>query len=135
LPDVEWARSYPTQGPSGDRIEDVNGRACSIEFMFGSELMRSPKTWALAPVRWKSYIPAVNDYQGELTEKRAIQQAILPALGDTAPAREVVEHAKRLVDHLLSTFPRTLGPASSSISPLIPAHVRAKAHAESDDLW
>ncbi|GIG02473.1 HEPN/Toprim-associated domain-containing protein [Catellatospora citrea] len=134
LPEVEFARSYPTLGPSGSRDEDVNGRACSIEFMFGSEIMRMA-TGYLPPVRWKSFMPAVGDYQGELVEKRAVQQAIVDGLKDKTLRPEVIDCATALVDKIMRALPVTLGPASTSMSPLIPARVRANSHTESDDLW
>jgi hypothetical protein len=48
LPSVDFARTYPTIGPS--LVEDVNGRACSIEFMFGEQVMRDAQLPARGPV-------------------------------------------------------------------------------------
>lgn len=134
LPDVDFARFYPTLGPSGSRTEDVNGRACSIEFMFGEEVMRLT-TGDLPAVRWKSFMPSVGEYQGELVEKRTVQQAILLALKANAVSQDVLDSASVVVARIMETLPKHLGPASTSLSPLIPARVRAFAHTESDDHW
>ncbi|GAA3068593.1 hypothetical protein GCM10010464_35990 [Pseudonocardia yunnanensis] len=75
LPDVDYGHSYPTLGPSGASQEDVTGRACSVEFYFGKECLRE-KDGNLAPVRWKSYIEAMSDYQGELVNKASVQERI-----------------------------------------------------------
>lgn len=35
LPDINFARNYPTIGPQGEHQMDINGRACSIEMYMG----------------------------------------------------------------------------------------------------
>jgi hypothetical protein len=77
---VDFARVYPTIGPSGSLVEDVNGRACSIEFMFGEQVMRDAFGGNLPPVRWGNHIPGVNEYQGAVEGKKAVQQSIRSAL-------------------------------------------------------
>ena len=65
LPELEELRYFRTMGPSGGAFEDVNGRACAIEcfldLSFGSG--------ELPAVRWTSYSPVMNAYQGELVGK------------------------------------------------------------------
>lgn len=61
LPDQKFAKQYPTIGPSGTTFEDVNGRACSIEFMFGEDVLRAASGGALPAVRWSSYLGEVKD--------------------------------------------------------------------------
>ncbi|MGW6842246.1 HEPN/Toprim-associated domain-containing protein [Streptomyces sp. NPDC054958] len=75
LPDLDYANSYPTLGPSGASEENIAGRACSVEFYFGMECLRGPDG-NLVPVRWKSHIEGMADYQGELVNKAYVQSRI-----------------------------------------------------------
>lgn len=75
LPDIELARTYPTIGPSGATILDVNGSAGSIELYLGdSALMANEK---FRPVRWTGYVQAAKKYQGEVEAKGEILAAYL----------------------------------------------------------
>jgi hypothetical protein len=76
LPDQPFAARYPTLGPSGPTLEDVNGRAGAIEFMFGPEILATANGGSLPPVRFKAYIESVGEYQGELMSKTEVQKAI-----------------------------------------------------------
>lgn len=62
LPEFERIR---TLGPSGEQIEDVNGRAVAIEAFLdlGFQRAEEPK------VRWTSYDKTLGEYQGELIDK------------------------------------------------------------------
>lgn len=51
LPDLDYARAYPTHGPSGPSQDDVNGRACSVEFYFGLECLIGPDGNPV-PIQW-----------------------------------------------------------------------------------
>jgi hypothetical protein len=82
LPDLDYARSYPTNGPTGQSKDDINGRACSIEFYFGTDCLRGPDN-ELIPVRWKALNEAVQKWQGELSNKQYVQ-ARIEALLDMA---------------------------------------------------
>lgn len=117
LPDVPYAISYPALGPSGYVLENVNGRAVSMEFMFGVDVLRDT-SGELAPVRWHGFNERVADYQGRLepTAKTVAGQAIDSALSASArgalPA-QVEEGCTRLAMTLLiaATAPRRI-PAS-----------------------
>jgi 5S rRNA maturation endonuclease (ribonuclease M5) len=64
LPDIKDARRCTTLGPTGKKVEDVNGRAVSIEFFLDLSLkMNKPS------VRWTSFNDSIGRYQGELTDK------------------------------------------------------------------
>lgn len=64
LPELEQLRRFKTLGPAGDGIEDVNGRASAIEcFLDLSGRSMQPA------VRWTSYVPQLQQYQGELVAK------------------------------------------------------------------
>lgn len=79
-PDLELARRYPTIGPpTCDAPEgrqehaDINGAACSIELYLGRDLLVR-EDGSLPPVQWRSFVPGMNRYQGEITNKAALQQ-------------------------------------------------------------
>lgn len=67
LPDLDMCRNYPTIGPTGNSIDDINGRACSIEMFLGRDILKENGEYV--PVRWKSYIDKVGAYQGEIVSK------------------------------------------------------------------
>ncbi|WP_308493691.1 hypothetical protein [Microbacterium terrisoli] len=73
LPPLDLARAYPTLGPTGPQVLDVNGRAVSIEFFFGRDVLTDP-SGALEPVQWTRFIDSQGEYQGEFLRKREIQQ-------------------------------------------------------------
>lgn len=65
LPDLDEFRRFATLGPSGEGVEDVNGRAvaieCFLDLAFGPREHRS--------IRWTSFNPRCKAYQGELVAK------------------------------------------------------------------
>ncbi|GHH70320.1 HEPN/Toprim-associated domain-containing protein [Promicromonospora soli] len=81
LPTAPYANRYPTLGPSGRGAEDVNGRAVSMEFMFGEDVLRNA-AGELAPVRWHAFNEKMGDYQGRLdtTDKVRVGERIDAAL-------------------------------------------------------
>ena len=78
LPDIEIARAYPTVGPQGEHLVDVNGKAAGIELYLGREALTSDG--ALRPVRWTGYDRAANAYQGEIDGKAQVQDAFARAI-------------------------------------------------------
>jgi hypothetical protein len=88
LPDVELARAYPTVGPQGVHLVDVNGQAAGIELYLGRAalLLRGE----LRPVRWTGYNQAARAYQGEVESKWDVERAFLEQLetfGNASDAR------------------------------------------------
>jgi hypothetical protein len=73
LPDIAVAERYPTVGPAGSSVMNVNGLACSIEMYLGAELL-DPATGRHA-VKWGGFNKAVDRYQGEVIGKREILAA------------------------------------------------------------
>jgi hypothetical protein len=80
-PDLELAKSYPTLGPpTADLPEgsisfaNINGLAASIELYLGADVLTSSKN-ELHPVQWKSFLPGIGRYQGEVTNKELIHKA------------------------------------------------------------
>ncbi len=105
LPDLDYAQAYPTLGPSGASVDDVTGRACSVEFYFGQDCLLGPDGEPV-PVRWKSHISAMNDYQGELANKPYVQERIKEMLqqaeGGAKPLGSEWDPMRRLAETLIS---------------------------------
>lgn len=75
LPDLDRCREFSTMGPQGITIDDVNGRAVSIE-MFLDLTRPSGSTPA---VRWTAFNDRTQRYQGELLDKTAYTKEFLAA--------------------------------------------------------
>jgi hypothetical protein len=61
LPDVEAFRSFQTVGPSGQHRLNINGQAAALECYLQLD--------ETACVRWSSFNPSLNAYQGALINK------------------------------------------------------------------
>jgi hypothetical protein len=72
-PDVAIAKNYPTLGPTGFSLMDVNGLACSIELYIGEDVLRDPNG-ELTPIQWKGYSAKMQAYQGEVLSKSILQE-------------------------------------------------------------
>lgn len=70
LPDLEMCYNYPTIGPAGESVDNINGRACSIEMFLGKDILKQNGEYE--PIRWKSYIDKVAAYQGEIISKSEV---------------------------------------------------------------
>lgn len=79
LPHLKFARRYPTLGPSGALRTDINGCACSIELYLGTAAL-SEEDGSLVPVQWRGYEAKLRRYQGELLDKKRVEQRYLDAL-------------------------------------------------------
>ena len=66
LPDLPTLRKYPTTGPSGSKLMNVNGLAASIELYLGDDVLR--ENGKLLPVKWSNHVPAVGKYQGSIAD-------------------------------------------------------------------
>ena len=65
LPDHPDLRAFRALGPSGESIDDINGKAASIE----AYLDFTWNTTRPAKVRWTNYVEQLNVYQGALESK------------------------------------------------------------------
>ena len=107
LPDVPFGRVYPTLGPEGAGHADVNGRAVSIEFMFGEDVLCDSEVGRPFPVRWQSWIESEGKYQGRLdrTHKAAVAQRLDHALDcsrrDSLTA-QIADGCRQLAELLLA---------------------------------
>lgn len=79
LPRLKLAQRYPTLGPNGALRTNINGCACSIELYLGNAAL-TQKDGSLVPVQWRGFEPKLRRYQGELIDKRNVQQRFLDAL-------------------------------------------------------
>lgn len=77
-PSSDLASSYPTLGPpmvgspqGSLSLADVNGSAGSIELYLGKDVL-TREDGTLRPVQWRSFIPGMSRYQGEVIEKDSI---------------------------------------------------------------
>jgi HEPN/Toprim N-terminal domain 1 len=73
-PPLDALRSYPTLGPTGLAVLDVNGLAASIELYVGRDCLVDA-AGQLRPVHWRGYNEALGEYHGEVTAKDQIQSA------------------------------------------------------------
>lgn len=122
LPDVEYARSYPTLGPQGNFPADINGRAVTAELMFGTSLLASSNNTGLTPVRWGGYNGSVQSYQGSIEEKSKLGAKIDRALSvgeldELEPG--VADGCQRLVAMLVDGTAKASPTMASQRSPLL----------------
>ena len=75
LPDIELARAYPTVGPQGFHLVDVNGQAAGIELYLGRAALSVKGE--LRSVRWTGYNQSARAYQGEVESKTDVESAFL----------------------------------------------------------
>lgn len=71
-PPLAYAERYPTIGPQGTAEIDVNGLAGSVELYFGTDVLQQDDG-TLTPVQWRGYNQQMRRYQGELVDKRRLQ--------------------------------------------------------------
>ena len=74
-PNIAFANSYPTRGPNGESVQNVNGSACSIELYFGRDVLTVDGQ--LVPVHWKAYDERTKRYQGEIQQKNLLKNRFL----------------------------------------------------------
>jgi hypothetical protein len=79
LPDLKFAKRYPTVGPNGTLKTDINGRACGIELYLGTAALTG-EDGELTPVQWGGYEKKVKRYQGELADKNLVEERFLKSL-------------------------------------------------------
>ena len=108
LPHCEVAVSYPTEGPQGTTVMDVNGRAASIEMYLGRAAL-TDEDGNLRPVRWSGYNAKMRRYQGAVEGKGAVQSAFFSALkNNNSPdqARAALPELSAVIDMLTFIFNR-----------------------------
>ncbi|GAC1445541.1 MAG: hypothetical protein NVSMB52_06970 [Chloroflexota bacterium] len=83
LPDLPLAECYPTVGPQGLVEMDVNGSCASLEMYLGRDILTTDEG-ALTLVEWKGYVRAMEQYQGEVRNKSALQERYLDLMSRAA---------------------------------------------------
>ena len=78
LPDLEFARNYPTVGPTGKVNTDINGSAVSIETFLGRDALN--RDGKLRPVRWSQWNNGAKRYQGEIEGKPEVCERYLAVI-------------------------------------------------------
>ncbi len=79
LPELSFAKKYPTEGPQGKTRSNINGRAVSLELFLGKNNLVD-EAGDFLPVIWTSYMPGAKEYQGEIKDKASVQDRFLEAL-------------------------------------------------------
>jgi hypothetical protein len=87
LPELACFEAFPTVGPNGQHLANINNRAAAIECY----LDLPPD----ASVRWSSYNARIGAYQGELVEKERYARAFLDQRGRST-GFPVAEHAEAM---------------------------------------
>jgi hypothetical protein len=102
LPHLELARRYPTIGPNGALRTDINGCACSIELYLGTAALPG-EDGSLMPVQWRGYESKLKRYQGELVDKKSVEQRYLDALNASESLDEANLASMRAVLQMIFT--------------------------------
>jgi hypothetical protein len=79
LPKLESAEAYPTLGPTGAALANINGLACSIELYCGPTALTGEEG-NLSPIQWTGYDRVLKRYQGEPLDKDKIQKRFFEVL-------------------------------------------------------
>lgn len=96
LPDLPECRLFRTTGPNGSSQENINGRAVSIELFL--DLRKGPQPC----VRWTSYVPSIDKYQGELVDKgrytkQFLKSRCLQQDYDTSKLELLLDHLSKAI--------------------------------------
>jgi hypothetical protein len=126
-PDFELTNSYPTLGPptidapaGSISLANINGLAASIELYLGEDVLRTPDG-AMYPVQWKSFLPGIGRYQGEVTHKEQIHAAFrakyMAASADPATAKTQDWEGLRLILDAIRAAAQSAFDASAASRP------------------
>lgn len=83
LPELEDFRSFPSHGPEGLRISDINRRAAAIECYLDLDVGGHPP----AKVLWTNYKKSLDTYQGALEYKESYSKEFLKQTADSLAER------------------------------------------------
>ena len=90
LPHLDLATNYPTIGPQGNIDIDINGLACSIELYFGEDILTG-NDGNLTPVQWRGYNQTLKQYQGEILNKRSLQDRYTQFMTEVTADSEIAQ--------------------------------------------
>jgi hypothetical protein len=104
LPDLKFAKRYPTVGPNGTLRTDINGCACGIELYLGTAALTG-EDGLLTPVQWGGYEAKVKRYQGELTDKKGVEERFLKSLdGPDLPNEDNLASMRAVLQMMFTAF-------------------------------
>jgi hypothetical protein len=99
---LRFATTYPTIGPTGHALADVNECACGIELYCGPSALTGGDG-QLCPVQWTGYNAGMKRYQGEPLDKSGIQRRFLDRLESSPdPVHDPEFESMRLVLRTIS---------------------------------
>lgn len=109
-PNIKICEKYPTIGPQGESPININGLAGSIEMYLGEEILT--KDNKLEKVMWTSYMPDVQEYQGEIINKKDVNKRFNDIVKKVVDEKYTYDFTdlKILWDHIIQEL--------SSISPI-----------------
>ncbi len=104
LPELDLANQYPTLGPTGAALANINGTACGIELYCGPSALKG-KDGNLVPIQWTGYDQTMKRYQGEPIDKIGIQERFLDILERSSEPTDDEELAsiKKVLRHILQS--------------------------------
>jgi HEPN/Toprim N-terminal domain 1 len=106
LPDLPELRAVAASGTSGESVDDINGKAASIE----AYLDFTWNTTRPAMVRWTNFVQSQNAYQGALESKTFYVRQFLELRGtadgyDTSKLEVVVQTILRVSEFIAKAHP------------------------------
>lgn len=121
-PDLPLAERYPTLGPQGDALMNVNRLAGSIELYLGRDVLEL-SNGKLTPVQWKGYMNKVGAYQGEVMNKGSLQSAFRAKVDEAASNPEKIKEQdwsglELILDSLLEELSALGGPVRTYNRPI-----------------
>lgn len=111
LPDLPLANFYPTIGPSGKQVMDVNGKACSIELYFGRDVLVG-RDGELTPIQWTGFNNKLRQFQGEVVNKKDLirrfrQKALMAKQNEPMPDDQDWSGMELVFSAIISELGRT----------------------------
>ena len=108
LPELDLLKNYPTLGPSGEVLLNINGIAASIELYFGEDVLKIDGT-NFTPIQWTGYDTTLRKYQGEVLEKKLLQERFknklsLAKLMDVPSYDSTWKHVKAIFKMIFNAF-------------------------------
>lgn len=97
LPDLEAFRAFPTRGPEGDGVADINGRGAAIECYLDHRL----KSFAPPRVIWTNYKEDLGIYHGALEHKESYGRAFIKLGPDKLPDYDTTK-LEQVLDALIA---------------------------------
>ena len=98
LPQLKPFEKFPTQGPEGPAMADINHRAAAIECYLDLKLKGRPP----AKVRWTNYKKDLGFYHGALEYKESYAKAFLEQTPETITEYDV-SNIQVVLDYLVTT--------------------------------